>query len=183
MRKDWQNRLEVVRKASIEFKNAQKQTKRDAWNEWDKIISYQVGDKVLLRTFVVLKKRSKKLTPKWTGPWEITGVIQGVTYRIKNCQNPKMKEQKAHMSRLKPFFQDISSIPREVEEKEQNSEIEDSTEEYEVETILQHRRKNKGYEYLVKWSGWTQRYNSWEPESNLSHSPEILKDYWRLKEK
>ena len=87
------------------------------------------------------------------------------------------------MSRLKPFFQDISSVPREVESEENGPEEDESNEEYEVETILQHRKRNQGYEYLVKWSGWTQRYNTWEPESNLAHSPEILKDYWRLKEK
>ena len=49
------------------------------------------------------KKKSKKLTPKWTGPWEIIGNIQGVTFRLRKTQN-KMKETKAHMSRLKALL-------------------------------------------------------------------------------
>jgi hypothetical protein len=182
LRKDWQNRLNSLREASIEYRNAQKQARTEKWDNWDKIITYQKGDLVLLRVFVTPKKRSKKLVPKWSGPWEVTGVIQGVTYKLRHSQN-KNKETKAHMSRLKCYFQDVSSVPRQVVIGKDDQEVEENTSEYEVETILNHRKRNKGYEYLIKWSGWTDRYNTWEPEENVKNSPELLKQYWKLKER
>ena len=50
-------------------------------------------------------------------------------------------------------------------------------EQYEVETIIQHRRKGNRYEYLIKWKGYGSNENTWEPEVNLSNSEEILKEY------
>ena len=178
LRKDWQERLNRLREASIEFKNAQKQARQEKWDDWHKIIKYKEGDLVLLKVMKIEKGKSKKLTPKWTGPWEIIGNIQGVTFRLRHTQN-KTQETKAHMSRIKPYFPDISRTPRVVdpileEEKEEASE-------YEVEAILQHRKRNKGYEYLVKWSGWTTRHNTWEPIDNLANAKDLLKDYWRMK--
>ena len=53
----------------------------------------------------------------------------------------------------------------------------DGEEQYEVETILAHRRKGKGIEYLIKWKEYSSNENTWEPESNLSNSEEILDEY------
>ena len=89
LRKNWQSRLNRLREASITYKNAQKQARMDKWNNWDRIISYNIGDKVLLRVHAVPKKMSKKLWPKWTGPWEITSTIKDVTFRLKHLTNPK----------------------------------------------------------------------------------------------
>ena len=179
-RKDWQSRLNNLREASITYKNAQKQARNEKWNNWEKIICYKIGDLVLLKVQAVPKKRSKKLLCRWTGPWEITGCIKEVTFKLKRVQN-ETKTTKAHMSRLKPYFQDMSSGTRTIPEKEDEEEIQ--TPEYEVEAILQHRKRNKSFQFLVKWSGWTNRYNTWEPEENLANASELLKEYWRLKEK
>ena len=32
-------------------------------------------------------------------------------------------------------------------------------------------------EYLVKWSGYTDDYNTWKPESNLYNSKEVINDF------
>ena len=41
-------------------------------------------------------------------------------------------------------------------------------EEYEVEAILNHRRKQNGYEYLLKWRGYGAEENSWEKEIDMN---------------
>jgi len=47
---------------------------------------------------------------------------------------------------------------------------------YEVEKILQsHLMPNKkGIQYLVKWLGYPNSENSWEPVSNLKNSPDLV---------
>lgn len=60
--------------------------------------------------------------------------------------------------------------------------------EYEVENILDHKRKRKfNYEtkkyyyikeYLIKWAGYDEI--TWEPEENLQNCKELLNDYWKL---
>ncbi|GAB0096896.1 Polycomb group protein Pc [Sergentomyia squamirostris] len=38
---------------------------------------------------------------------------------------------------------------------------------YAAERIIQKRIRNKKVEYRVKWKGWSQRHNTWEPEENI----------------
>ena len=35
--------------------------------------------------------------------------------------------------------------------------------------------------YLVKWVGYPESSNSWEPKSNLAHAPDVVKDWERRK--
>jgi hypothetical protein len=50
---------------------------------------------------------------------------------------------------------------------------------YAAERILAHRQKRRGrritHEYLIKWVGYDDSHNSWEPEENLT--PELLSSY------
>src|SRR6266850_6465949 len=50
--------------------------------------------------------------------------------------------------------------------------------EYEVEMIRKHRRfgRNKRLQYLLKWRGYPESDNTWEPVEQL-HAPQLLKEY------
>src|SRR6267142_2747036 len=50
--------------------------------------------------------------------------------------------------------------------------------EYEVETIRKHRcfGRNKKLQYLLKWRGYPESDNTWEPIEQL-HAPQLLKEY------
>jgi hypothetical protein len=53
-------------------------------------------------------------------------------------------------------------------------------EEYEIETIVLHRRhKNHETTYLIKWKGYLSSENLWITESDLINSKEELNDYKR----
>jgi hypothetical protein len=50
--------------------------------------------------------------------------------------------------------------------------------EYEVERIINHRciGQGKRLQYLIKWKGYPESNNTWEPTSHL-HVPQLLKEY------
>jgi len=49
--------------------------------------------------------------------------------------------------------------------------------EWEVEKILDSRQKHRKNKYLVKWKGYTQGDDTWEPEDNLQNEGEKLQEY------
>jgi hypothetical protein len=46
-------------------------------------------------------------------------------------------------------------------------------EEWEVEEVLDKRRRGKGVQYLVSWKGFGPKENLWEPEAHLENCREI----------
>jgi hypothetical protein len=57
-------------------------------------------------------------------------------------------------------------------------ELVDRTEEYEVDKILGYRTHGwwKKKQYLIKWKGYSEAHNSWEPEENVN-APDLVKGY------
>jgi hypothetical protein len=96
---------------------------------------YKVGDNVLLSTkYLNLKhsKKSRKLPPKWIGPFEVMQVVGPVAYNLK--MNPGWRLHSVfHVSLLEPYRESgrvqPSPPPMEME----------GALEYEVESILDHR--------------------------------------------
>ncbi|KAI4834924.1 heterochromatin protein 1 [Plasmodium brasilianum] len=56
-----------------------------------------------------------------------------------------------------------------------------SDEEFEIGDILEIKRKKNGFIYLVKWKGYSDDENTWEPESNLVHLTSFKKKMEYLK--
>ena len=54
-------------------------------------------------------------------------------------------------------------------------------EEYEVEEILNSRlHRGRQLQYLVKWKGYSDADNSWEPATNLENAPDKITEFHRL---
>ena len=56
-------------------------------------------------------------------------------------------------------------------------DIVDREEVYQAETILKHRRRGRGYQYLIKWEGYPITKASWEPKSAFSDDGNLLDEY------
>ena len=52
-------------------------------------------------------------------------------------------------------------------------------EEYEVEEILDSRRRGAGVQYRVKWKGYGLEEASWEAPSNVRNAPLAVADFHR----
>merc|ERR1719473_1334127 len=49
---------------------------------------------------------------------------------------------------------------------------------YRVERILDAREGANGLEYLIKWEGWSSRWNDWEPEEYMLDK-RMVRRFWR----
>lgn len=55
-----------------------------------------------------------------------------------------------------------------VEERERQMELTELGERvFAAESIVRKRQTKSGFEYLVKWKGWSNRHNTWEPAANI----------------
>lgn len=61
--------------------------------------------------------------------------------------------------------------------------VKEPAEEFEVEAIRDSKSNRKrGELFLVKWKGWPDKANTWEPKENLAHAADILKEYEATRE-
>ena len=51
-------------------------------------------------------------------------------------------------------------------------------EEYEVEEIRKHQKKERGTQYLVHWKGYGNEHNQWIVEMGLPYAKGAIEDYW-----
>ena len=49
---------------------------------------------------------------------------------------------------------------------------------YKVERILDHKQSGRGLKYLIKWEGYSDDENTWEPVSNLKDCSNLVAQYW-----
>jgi hypothetical protein len=119
---------------------------------------------------------SVKLAPRRHGPFQITQVISPVAYKL-HLPPQWTIHLVFHASLLTPF----------VETKEHGEnylrpppELMEGGEQYEVEAIKSHRRhgRSRQLQYLIKWKGYPESDNTWEPVTNLQ-APQLIKEYHR----
>jgi hypothetical protein len=136
-----------------------------------KIHTIQIGEKVWLELkHLKLCHKSKKLALKHEGPFLITELLNTLNYHLSLPNNWHIYPV-LHASLLPPYKENdvhgdnFTEPPLELVEGEP---------EYEVESIVSHQRNGRGFAYLVKWKGYSTGENTWEPEHNLQHAPELL---------
>ena len=136
---------------------------------------FKKGDRVWLDSRNLKTIYHKKMAPKREGPFLITEVLGPVTYQLKLPKSWRIHNV-FHATLLKPYKEnDVygQNYP------EPLAEILDEEEVYEVETILNHRRRGRGYHYFVKWKGYPITEASWEPEHTFSKDGDLLQNYKR----
>ncbi|CAI7850949.1 unnamed protein product, partial [Closterium sp. NIES-53] len=135
--------------------------------------TFRVGDLVLLSTAnlaLLNAGTSRKLAPRFVGPFPITKVLSPVTYRLQ--LPPHMTIHPVfHVHLLRPYRSPSHPFQPRPPMFSAHPDL------HEVDTILSHRDTSVGHEYLIHWRNTSGSEDSWEPFSNLSHAPRAIGVY------
>src|SRR5216683_1178410 len=113
-----------------------------------------------------------KLAPRRHGPFEIEKVVSPVVYKLR--LPPQWNIHPVfHASLLTPYA--------ETKEHGENytrppPDMIEGEAEYEVEAVQAHRYRRRKLQYLIKWKGYPNSDNTWEPLDNIC-APQLIKKY------
>jgi hypothetical protein len=178
-------KAEAAMKSAEEMKKIHDQMSKKLKHAQDQSISYvnkkrktapqlKEGDKVYLHTKNLRTKRpSKGLDNVKVGPFLISKRNGPVNYTLQLPHDAKIFP-KFHVNLLEPADPETPLQTTWYHELEEENE-------FEVERILDHREREaiKSREYLVKWLGYNDSENTWEPSDNLANCQERIQEYWR----
>ena len=136
-------------------------------------VPFKKGDKVWLDSRNLKTIYHKKMKPKREGPFQITEVLGPVTYRLQLPATWRIHNV-FHAALLRLYKENEVYGDNFVEPP---PELEEGEEVYEVETILNHRKRGRGYQYFIKWRGYPITDASWEPEHAFSNDGDMLTHY------
>ena len=136
---------------------------------------YEIGDKVYVEaTNINTTRPAKKLDDKRYGPFEILKKVGPSSYKLKLPGTWKIHPvfNEALLTPYHPptFPSQEKPLPPPVVETPEG-------EEYNVEEILDSRLKRGKIEYLVKWEGYSNEENTWEPLGHLKNAKEAIADF------
>jgi len=121
-------------------------------------------------------EQSAKWLAKWLGPFQIVKVLSGTNIQITDGK----KKQIIHVTRTLPYHQKENeqemTWPELPEFADLTVTVDGSQEDFEVDRIVSHRTIDNKTQYLIKWSGFSDADNTWEPEGNLSKVS--IREYW-----
>jgi hypothetical protein len=146
-------------------------------NQHRQHVTYKVGNQVLLstqniKTPVDKNRPTRKLSPKYVGPYTIIAVISSTAYKL----------ELPHTMKIHPVFHVSMLKPYQADEFGRNNPppppiIINNNNEYEVESVLDKRTFRGKMQYLVKWLGYPLYDATWEPVGNLQNCKEKIKEF------
>ncbi|KAL0166846.1 hypothetical protein M9458_038690, partial [Cirrhinus mrigala] len=130
--------------------------------------TFTPGQKVwLLTRDIRLRLPSKKLSPRFVGPFTILEQVNPVTYKLQLPPQYRIHPT-FHVSLLKPCHEPLlpSTEPGHEEEPPPPMVLEEGSI-YSVKEILMSRHRGGHLEYLVDWEGFGPEERSWVPHDDI----------------
>ena len=136
--------------------------------------NFKVGDLVWLSTQNLnLKRPSKKLDFRRVGPFKILEFINQVAVRLELPEHVRIHPV-FHVSLLAPY-----KSPQVGQEQHCPAPIEiDGELEYYAELVLNVRKRKNTTQYLMKWYGYDDTYNSWSDLKDVVNSWQLILEFY-----
>jgi hypothetical protein len=167
--------LTVVRKdAEAALRLSKKRMQTDVEQRM-KPYKFNVGDKVWLQAKQIkVHQQSAKLGPKQLGPFEVTEVRSDVDYKL--ALPPALRIHDVfHVDRLSPYKG--NEVNGQVPPPPEPVTVE-GEEEYEVDHIRDSKLFGRTLKYLVRWTGYGEGEDTWEPAKNLEHAQDKVLEFY-----
>jgi len=137
------------------------------------------GEVYLLTRNLRTTRPNKKLDFKKIGPFKVMKRIGKVNYKLQlptEKRRGRKQHDVFHASLLEPAPEQLrnrtNAINTSIEPNEENDDI------FEVERILDFETRGRKRWYYIKWKGYGEEDNSWEPEKNIIDKT-MLAEYHR----
>jgi hypothetical protein len=147
--------------------------------------TYLVGDKVMLAMLNRWQEfkagdnsRVAKFFPCYDGPFSVTKAFHEMSSYTLHLPNSPNVFPTYHASLLKHHVEnDAEPFPSCELERPGPVMTKNDLEEYDVEKIIDERKRGHGYQYLVRWSGYFEGNNLWLPQHELEDCEAL--DCWK----
>lgn len=148
---------------------------------------FSVGDQVLLSTehlkLIGERKRARKLTEKYIGPYRVKRVVNANAYELELPASLKI-HRVINISHLKEYRDGTRAFPDRpvpLTRPEPEALDDNGAPEWLVDRLLDHRKVRRGTrqvdQYLVEWKGYPVSEATWEPIENLTGSMDSVKEF------
>jgi hypothetical protein len=167
--------LQVVRKdAKAALRLSKKRMQTDVEQRM-KPYKFNVGDKVWLQAKQIkVHQQSAKLGPKQLGPFEVTEVRSDIDYKL--ALPPALQIHDVfHVDRLSPYK---GNEVNGQEPPPPEPVTVEGEEEYEVDHIRDSKLFGRTLKYLVRWTGYGEGEDTWEPAKNLEHAQDKVLEFY-----
>jgi hypothetical protein len=144
---------------------------------------YEIGDKVLLDAEdITFTAGSKKLLDKYIGPYTIVEKASHVVYKLDLPDKFRIHPY-FHVSKLRRYKESDDFPDRVQNDRPAPVAKIGKDDAWYVEKVVGKRKKGNKIEYLVKWEGYPDWENSWEPAAALKKDAgDAIAEYERNKQ-
>ena len=144
--------------------------------------AHKVGDKVYLEGLnLTIARPMTKLSDKRYGPFKIVKKVGPSAYKLRLPQRWKRVHDVFNEYLLTPFRSPsypsqqarLPDEPPDLEADDPDKAV------YDVEAILGARVRRGNLQYLVKWLGYSDEENSWEPAGELLAAEDAIRNFYK----
>ena len=137
--------------------------------------SFRPGQRVWLSARdIPLRVESRKLAPRFIGPFKVVRRINPVTYQLQLPRTLRINPS-FHVSLLRPL---LSSPLAPAARPPPAPRIMGGQPAFTVRRLLDSRRVGRGLQYLVDWEGYNAEERSWVPARNI-FDDSLISDFHR----
>jgi hypothetical protein len=170
---DWSSveNAELESPPTEETEGPKKKLTKKYYDAHRKEISFAIGDEVLINAKNLrVRKPCKKLTDRYVGPFRVSKSVGPNAYELELPETYGRLHRTFPVSLLEPYSR------REGEEPPGPVDL-DEEDRFQVESIRKERGSKENPQFLVKWQGYPEHDNTWEPLDHLDDCDDLIEEF------